>query len=164
MLKELLVALVQSGGVKVDLDELGQMAGLTLEEVKQTLAPDEPAEPSEPATEPDPASPPGGDDTEARSTGKEIVARVRAQAQKAFDSDSFGPDLQINMGYRRKFERALEANGVEHPITAAADMYNKMDNWLADVTRLGKEGFKDVDTFMGSFTKVLDHEISEVTR
>jgi hypothetical protein len=32
------------------------------------------------------------------------------------------------------------------------------------VTRLGKEGFKDVDTFMGSFTKVLDHEISEVTR
>ena len=167
MLKELLLALVQQNKADVDLEEIGQMAGMTLTEVKQTLAPaPDPAAPD--PNQPDTGAgggttpPAEGDATEARSTAKEIVARVRPQVERAFRDSTFGPDLQLNMGYKRKMEKALDSHGYAYPVSATNQLYGRMDNWLADVTSLGMDEFSGPDSFMSLFTRVLDNEISEL--
>lgn len=168
MLKELLVALIQGNKADVDLVELGQMAGLTLSEVKQTLAPESPAPAPAPGEGGDGSGdgatpPPVGDTTEARSTAKEIVARVRPQIERAFRDATFGPDMQLNMGYKRKMEKSLESHGFQNPVTATNDLYGRMDNWVADVLTIDPEEFSGPDSFMSLFTRVLDNEITELS-
>jgi hypothetical protein len=170
MLKEIIVALLQGGKVGVDLEELGQMAGMTLNEVRETLEPtpdpaDDPAD--DPATDPA-ADPAPGDASnrrrsarESRATAKEIEDRVRAQVEGAFRNQSFD-GFKINMGYKRKMERALIADGAHSPINSANVMYGNLDHWLADVVSSMKPSdFSGPDEFMGMFSRVLDLEIKD---
>lgn len=158
LIKEIMTALLNQKQIKVDIKELGQMTGMTLEEVEQTVNPPAPVDPNA-----DPADP-AAQLPEARATAKEIIARVRPQVENAFKNDTFGPDLQINMGYKNKFEKALEAHGFQYPQTAASEMYGRMDNWLRDVVGLGSSEFSGADTFMSLFERVLDNEIADLSR
>jgi hypothetical protein len=170
LIKELLVALVNQGKAKVDLKELGQMAGMKLSEVQETLAPpDEPNAPDE-DTQDEPQGPDTGGATasittsaargmEARAVAKEIVARVRPQVEAAFRSNTFNSDLQINMGFKRKFEKALANMGESYPIVTANEFYGRMDNWINDVTGVG---CASPENFMHMFEAVLNSEVDRL--
>lgn len=164
LLKELLVALVGQDKVKLDLEELGQMTGMTLDEVRETTAP--PPEPGQdPETAPsDPnASPADNRRAESRAVAKEIVARVRGQVETAFRNGSFD-DLQFNLGYKRKMERAMVTDGyAASPIQATNNLYGKMDYWLGDVTRsMRPSDFSGPEEFMSIFDRVLHNELANV--
>lgn len=171
VLKEVLVALIQGGRAVPDLDELGQMAGLTLKEIRQTTAPT----PDPGST--DPTAPGQGGDggtgsgtggngpaniTEARATVREILNRVRPQVENAFRDHTFGPDLKISMGYKRKFEKALEADGLYNSAKATENFYGKMDYWLNEVVSLGESEFSSAEAFMSLFNRVVDVELERI--
>ena len=164
LIAELLKASVQSGKAALDVVELGRMAGLTITEINETLAPDD----VDPAGDPDPDA---GDSAAKKSTAsasqpravvKEIVNRVRPQVEKAFENHTFNKDLSINMGYKKRMERAFSASGLPFPDSATQRLYNRMDSWLADVVRLGQNEFSGPDVFMSLFQTVLDNELKEL--
>lgn len=167
MVKQVLLALVKNKQAKPDLEELGQLAGMTLKEIRQTTSPS-PAPAADPNADPNAA--PGGDQKppagntlrESRATGKEISARVRQQVEAAWRDNRFDENLRVNMGFKRRFERALEADGISDSISKTNRLYGRMDNWLADIVTLGADEFSGPDSFMGIFDKVLDVEIGQL--
>lgn len=168
MISQLLVALVSGNKADVDLNELGELAGLTLTEVKQTLA--------EPGTPPEEESGEGPDsegipassspsavirktDIEARAVVSEILNRVRPQVVGAHRSGKLNSDLQINMGFKRKMESAFKNAGFAYPMTLANEFYGRMDSWIEDALTVSD---LDAESFMGMFQNVLDHEVKRV--
>lgn len=159
MVKEILVALIKQNKTKPDLTELGELAGMTLTEIKETLAEPEPAEGDE--EEPDT---PESNNTAGQTTAttKEIMMRVRPQIENAFSQGRFGPDLKVSMGYKYRFQKALEADGIKDPILHTENFYENMDSWIKEVVSLGPQEFSGPDSFMGMFERVLDNEVKEL--
>ena len=170
LLKELLIALVGQDKVKLDLEELGQMTGMTLEEVKETTAPppapgDPNADPNAPQTDPATGNASGSASNRAatRIVAKEIGDRVRSQVEAAYKNNSF-EGVRINMGFKHKMERAMVSDGyTSSPIQSANNLYGRMDNWLGDVmSSMKPEDFSGPDELMGIFARVLDNELNNV--
>ena len=63
MVRALIQELIRGGKAEPDLEELGQMAGMTLKEVKETLKKEDPVDP---AVDPDDATDPTGKETDPR--------------------------------------------------------------------------------------------------
>lgn len=167
MLRAVLTALISKGQVKPDIKQLGQMTGMTLAEIEQTVT-----EPSPPSTDPnaDPNAAPDGNGgqqgnrygTEVDATVKEITNRVRGQVEASFRDGRFGPDLRVNMGYKHRFERALSAHGASDAFSATNALYQTMDYWLADTVALGRNEFDTPDAFMGLFSAVLNQQVEKI--
>ena len=169
MVKEIMLALLNQNKLKFDIEELGQIAGMTLKEVRQTVQDPaaDPAQQDAGANPPDAAAGPaaraatvtGGMSLatlerraeDVSAVAKEICDRVRPQIEKAIKSETFGPELRVNMGFKRRMEQAA---GV--PVE---NLYAVMDAWLKDIVSLGPDEFTDVDDFMRTFDRVLLHEI-----
>lgn len=172
MIGALLQTLVGAGKATVDLEELGTLAGLTVKEVKETLA--------DPTTEPDPADPNADPNADPKATpkdrittsytvrdalnavGKEIVARVAPQVANAFKDGTFGADTALSMGYKRKMESVLKDAAFAFPITACNELYERMDAWMTDVKALGQDSFGTPETFVSLFSSVLNNEFDRL--
>jgi hypothetical protein len=162
MLKELIIAVINSGKAKVDLEELGQAVGLSLTEVKETLKP-----PAEPGAEddPDPETPPADPATdrasitvrdrhESAAVATEIANRVRPQIEAGMRVGHW--DRPVSMGFKHKMEKALVSDGHPSPILATNRIYEAMDLWFADVLgSLKPSDFDGPEEFMTVFEKVL---------
>lgn len=159
MVSQLLQALIQNGKAMPDIDELGQIAGLTIKEIRETTAP--PPEPGQDDPQEGDGDEEEGDSTEARAIAKEIITRVAGQVESAYRNGTFGDGLRINMGFKRRFERALEAAGVPNASRRTDGLYGRMDNWLHSVVALGPNEFSGPESFMGLFARVLNAEVSE---
>jgi len=168
LIKELLTALVNKDKAMVDLEELGTLAGMKLKEVRQTLAPDPNAAPNDPnAPTPQQGDAPdqGGQKPAAIHSaapvddvwaiGREIVDRVRPQVEAAVRNGNFDGDLQLNMGYKRKMEKALASAGFSFPVVCTNEFYGRMDNWINDALPTKMEP----ESFMKLFCNVLNIEI-----
>jgi len=171
MLQIILQALIGQGAIKFDLVQLGEMAGLTIEQAQQTLALPTGLKPGD-DIDPDAL---GGDEpgttTETDEPGilnlsssvrRDILNRVKGQVDRAFSDGAFNADLQVNIGYRRKMERALQADGVTDAGSAAYSMYARLDAWCRDITSLGKSHTPDSAKFMKEFTGLLDYELDRL--
>lgn len=164
MVKELLTALTQRGSIDFDYEELGQIAGMTITQVRETTSP--PPAPGDGKAE-DPATGDGADDAPpasdrariARATGGEIVGRVRSQVESAFRDGVFGAGLQVNMGYKRRMEKAMEAGGVVNPKASVDALYGFMDSWLEQVVEFGTDEFSDAENFVSLFASTLYKKI-----
>lgn len=155
LIKQLLVALVGQGTTGVDLEELGKIAGLTLKQIKDTTA--------DPATA-DPAAP--ADKKPATSAGnvvEEVTKRVRAQVTRAFMENRFNPEFEFNMGFKKRFEKALEEDGFDACKLRADNFYGHMDYWLKDIAALGQDEFSGPEAFMEMFGRVATFELGRVT-
>jgi hypothetical protein len=165
MLQALLVALINKDKVVPDIDQLGEIAGMTLKQVRQTTKPPAgPSDPNAPPKEPPTPSQPPTQLKEVRVTAQEILNRVRPQVEKAFREHSLGSDTKLSMGFQRKFERALDSEGIENPITVANEFYGRLDHWLKDVVGLGESEFSGPASFMALFEKVINVEIERLEK
>lgn len=187
MIRDLMVALINKDKAKVDLEELGKLAGLSVTEVRETIA--DPANPagadsqddgenggtgstggaggsSEDGQNSDKAAPANritlSRSTEIYAIAGEIVSRVRPQVEGAFRNKTFGPDFQLNMGFKRKFENALKDYGFAYAITVTNQFYGRMDDWINDVVALGPDGFDGPESFVMLFERVLKREIESL--
>lgn len=179
-MRAVVTEVLRKGTAKPDLDELGDIVGLSLTEVKVLTEP--PAEPEDvgeedpeedpdkprqddrvggPRQRPSRKNPKGGE--APRKTGKQISARIRSQATSAFRQGMFGPAFQPDMGHRSAMEKAFRSEDAD---TATAfsltnDLYRSLTTWLESVTSdVGI--FEDADQFMTAFDLVLETEIDRL--
>lgn len=148
LLRSIITELIKKGGIKPDIRELGEMAGMTFEEIEGTIN-----EPSPEGDGTDTNRPPEGDGVpngvdKARDTEKSITARVGAQVANAFKAGTFGPDFRVNMGYKKRMSEVLGVDGAEQ-------VYGRMDSWNAEAVGAATSA----DEFMGMFSKVLTYEV-----
>lgn len=121
MLKELLKVLTTQSKLKFDLDELGQMAGLTLKEVRETTKPDNSDLPNE-----------GGDDgSGSRQDPDKVTTSLVSMIWGRVEPQVNKGNRILSWGYKRKFEEGLISCGLEPE--RAIETYNKMDAFIADL-------------------------------
>lgn len=166
LVQAVLVALIQAGGTGVDLNDLGQMAGLTLKQVKQTVAP------QTPAPEPDdkPVSADTADTKDAKSSKNRafhvaevkqaILERVNGQVSNAFSRGAFDKTFTLNMGFKRRMAQALVLAGVRDVDSAVDGMFGRLDDWADDTT--GSDYYDSAEKFNADFERLLDYEIDRV--
>jgi hypothetical protein len=163
LVRSLATELVRSGKAEPDLNELGQMAGLSFKEIQQLVDPA-----ATPATDPrtgrqNPAQdkgtgPKGTGDS--KTTGKKITARIRPQVESAFRNNKFKDGLQLTMGHQRQFEASMELDGFTNAFELTREFYARMDRWLAEVVRHGDE--IDPNMFMIMFEGRIESEIDRL--
>lgn len=162
LLRTLMSELTRAGKVKFDYRELGEMAGMTLEEIEGTV--DQPAEtdPQEDDRIGRPDRKEDGDTTNdpgfarASATASEILARVAPQVIKGFKNNLFGAGFTVNMGFKKRMDQILNETGSD---ISADEMYSRMDNWFADAVSVGQNAYAGPEQFMGMFEKVLEGEL-----
>jgi hypothetical protein len=166
LIKQLLVALVSGDKAKPDLDELGKLAGLTLKQVRQTTEP--PALPGDTGDTGDTGNSPDSSGSSAenlasvRSVVADIKARVQPQIENAFREERLS-DLKVNLGYKRRFSKALAIEGVANFEEVANEFYGHLDTWLRDVIALGQDEFSGPESFMAMFQKVVAVELDRIS-
>lgn len=154
----LLQALMAKGNVKPDVDQLGEIAGLTLTEVQEVTAKDEPAggDPNAGGAAGDGGTASGDATASAnRRAGVSTVraniqARVAAQLAKATSAGdaAYRPDL----GYQRQLADAL---GVASTDPRLGRVYAVTSGWLAESRDAGVDGLTSkFDTFFAGQLKV----------
>jgi len=155
--------MMKKGTIKTDVRQLGELAGLTFEEV-EAITTDDPSDDDpddrKDRVRDDRGGPRGTD--EPRATSREISARVALQVSKAFKSKTFGTSFAPSFGYRRRFAESLRVEGYRDPEKTAADFYSRLERWCEDVTELGMSEFSEPEQFMSLFDRVLENELVEL--
>lgn len=125
--RAILSALVNKGDVKVDLQDLGQATGLSLEEVEGLTGEDEDTRDRDEGRE-------GRvrDDAGPDSVADKITLRVRKQAERAFRNGSFGNGFVPEMGHtsqvpQDKLPTLMELN---EALAADASAYSSVPEFM----------------------------------
>lgn len=157
LLQSILGELLKGGKVKFDTRELGQMTGLTIEEVEEVT--DEP-EPPPAEEEPNP------DEKDQKAEVKRlIVKRVRAQIEKAVTNGKFGTsDFVVQMGYKRQLAAALRSEGLSSAGTRVDDIYDGLDEWFQRTSAYGIEEYGSADAYVRLFENKLNDLVQVYTR
>lgn len=178
--------LVRNNQVRPDLQELGQIIGLSLTEIKN-VAPDPLGEP---VPDTGPKVPPSGPGTtppakttkdtrvrarpaakkgprsvgQPRATTRQISNRIQAQVDKAWRDGTFGTSFTPNLGYRRRFEESLVAEGFERSeaMELTELFYNKVQGWMEETIKLGMAEFAGPHDFMALFDRLMETEVEEL--
>ena len=159
LLQAVLTELQKQGKIKYDVRELGEMCGLTIEEVEEVTGESE-------GQEGPPDSEGGGDDEEApvrppsRSDNSaldpvvgSVKDRLQGQAAKGFRVGSFEA---FSPGYKRQFRAALEKDGVTEAPGRTASFYGNLLMWLDSMTNLGPAEFRDDAQFIRLMNNYID--------
>jgi hypothetical protein len=150
LLNTIVQSLITSGAIKIDVRQIGEMTGLTIEEVDQIQGTQNQPEPEQ---EPNPDAENAIDEIR-----RLIVERVAGQVNKAFGNSTFGDvdEFSPKMGYRRQLIAALRRENLSSPEARVADVYREMDTWLRTSTSLGRDEFETPENFMKFFERKLE--------
>lgn len=168
ILRTIIAALLEADKVALDVGELGEMLGMTVKELSEvTQAPEGEEADTDPAGNDDRARRSGPRGTgEPRATGREVSARIGSQVKSAWRKGTFGPGFKPDLGFRRRFEASLMAEGcsAEDATRLAGQVYDRAARWLEDVAALGTGEFRGPEDFMSVFDRMLDNEIEDLAR
>ncbi len=157
LVRDIVVKLLETGKMSADVRELGEMTGMTFDQIK-TLTGDGPQQQADPSQE-DGDTPGQTDQQGGQNLGgifgvaDQICNRVENQVKNAFKKDQFNSDLRLSMGYRRQLQDAAEEAGIDSPISYTARIYAVMDEWLKDIAISGN--VDNTADFMKNFKSVL---------
>jgi hypothetical protein len=170
MVKALIQELIRGNKAKPDLQELGQMAGMTLTEIKETTTEPKPSvDPgADPTTDPPetdprisrnnptPSTKPKADNRRAiDDVLAQVYARVRPQVDNAIRTGSFDSEFSPSLGFRKKFVAAFSEGGNE----AANRFYHALEAWAPEAAAVGDF---TTDEFMVMFHKVAERTVEEL--
>lgn len=171
--RALITALITQDKVKPSILELGQIAGLSLEEIEVVTSADDE---SNAAGDDKPAEEGVGSDREtaqlsprtprlpqAKAVAEDIVARVDGQIASAFRKGTFGPGFTASLGYKRRFTEALKIHEIENAEERALAFYRGIEAWVENVAHLGTEEFDSPEKFMDLFKSMLNMQISRIS-
>lgn len=161
-LRAIVAALISSGDIRPDVDQLGEALGMTLNEVKQVTRDNIDTSPTPGDTPtPDPKLNARKGLSEPRATCREVSTRVRGQVEKAWRSKLFGPGFNPDMGYHKRFIQSLMAEGTpgDEAESIASEFYGKTERWMQDAIALGADGYTSPNDFMAMFDRFVDSEI-----
>jgi hypothetical protein len=146
--------MMSQGRLGVDVKELGEIAGLTMTEIEQTLE-------DNPSGLDDTSGDTGGDkgslDKPAPTT-KKITARIRSQVENHFRNGGIAEDSNLSPGYRKQLEQELLHSRVADPITAANVVLGNTMEWADEA----KVYAHNAEEFVAQFERVLESEMKAV--
>lgn len=157
MMENVLSSVISSGKAKPDIEQLGEMVGLRLTEVRQLTEPPEesPDDPSDPPSGDDD----GGDATEnrrrVRSVAAAISRRLSEQVQNAFRKDRLR-ETQFDLGFQSRFDSALKSAGFENATEQTNRFYYTLNAVLGDMVEMAWEG---PSHFMDNFNTYLEDKL-----
>jgi hypothetical protein len=160
LLNSILQAGITKGTYKVDVRELGEMTGLTIEEVEVVT--------NTPAPPPAEQAPNKNQPTKnlINEIAQLIIDRVDTQVRKAYRTGTFGDseEFSVKMGYKRQLADAMHRNNLSDPGRRVDDLYAVMDEWVETSCSLGPDEFKTPEDYMGFFKNKLERMIEVFTR
>lgn len=157
LLQAIISELLKGGKIKFDARELGEMVGLSVEEISEVTDEKEPLPKEE---EPNPE-----EKDQTAEIKRLITKRVRAQVEKAFRNNTFGSnDFKPMMGYKRQLAEAMKKSGLEKTGDRVDDLYDLMDNWIARSTSLGMDEYETSDGYMNLFDSKFESSLEVFTR
>jgi len=151
LVRDIVMAMQGAGTLKPDIRELGEMTGMSFEEIEAVTAPEE-----------EPDSETSEDTTKQKRPDSlngvygvmdQICLRIENQAKNAFRKGTFNKDFKFSMGYRRQLQEAAEEAGITSPIAYTAHIYAVMDEWLKDIASIGAS--ENASDFMKRFKSIL---------
>lgn len=145
--KEIVVEIVRQGAAKLDLQELGALIGVSMEEVEQlTEDPDEPDK-----TDAD-GIPILASVKSARAVLSEAAARAANQATKG--------SAPVVLGYKNRVFEALIEDGfkTKDAKKMTTDLYAGVNTWLDDAAA----AFEDSDQVKNALERVIDLQLESV--
>lgn len=150
MLQTVLQTLLSKDKAGVNLDQLGELVGLKLTEVRQLTAPA-----ADPADGGDPNDPTGSpSDSTPTDTANNIKERVGSQVFKAFEQQKWGSDLRLDIGFRKKLRNQFHLAGVDP--SHADKFFRTMDNFVEETVKVP---FDSGDQYMQVFGSMLDRQL-----
>lgn len=156
LLQAIITELFQKDAVKYNAREIGEMAGLTLEQVEEVTG-----EEQEPAA-PTPREPERVDG-EPADVAKQIVARLEPQVAKAFRSGTFGNEFEPELSHRRQMEEAIRNSGTPEAHARTGEFYDRMGSWLETTSSLGADEFDNSSAkFMRFLNAALESNLKQV--
>lgn len=163
MVQAIVTALTAQGRIKYDVTELGEIAGMSMEEIQATVKrteeeppPGEGGEDDNAQTQGDPNN--GLASSEPRATAQQITARIAGQVQNHFKNGTWAPGAHLNMGYKKKMETALYRERVQDPIETTDRLYSRLDDWITNLQPVATSAQEFVDMF----SRAIEFEVSEV--
>jgi hypothetical protein len=158
----LLQALMGGGTVKPDLDQLGDIAGLTFDEVKIITQPN--GNPDNPAPTKTPAktSPTKTPSTKknSRAVVAEIATRTAAQFNKFVREGADGAVFEPSFGHERQLEVALGQDGATDPARIVSEVFRVGKVWMQEIPR---DASKATDVLNASLVEeVLSSKIGDL--
>lgn len=182
MVRAMVTELMRKDKAKPDLMELGQAAGMTLKEIKETVTPPPVPgqDPNDPNADPssDPNANPEQDKRVARTRPEDrkppkvkarralagveldIAGRVRPQVENAMRDDRFGPGLDLSLGFKKRVARILDENDFGDAGERADELFRRMDTWIEDALTVE---WGSAAEFMTTFGKVLEGEMERAS-
>ena len=132
-----------------DLDQLGELAGLKLSEVRELTAPV-----ADPADDGD-----GSSDDSVSDTAAKIKARVGTQVTKAFETGRWGSDLQLDLGFRNKLKKQFHLAGADP--SRAEKFFMTMEDFARETVAVP---FESANEYMQIFSSMVDRQLEDVLR
>ena len=165
LVKSILQMLISKDKIAFDLEQLGMVAGLTLEEVKEVTSREEdPDAGANGEQDSDPeaqsarrGSGSGGSGKSSESSAavaKAIYARLESQIGKARRDGTFGDSYIPDPGYRRRFEDALRSEGMSE--ASARGTYDRVVTYLVDAIGPGAGSYVNAEHAMLTVKRGVD--------
>lgn len=162
--RAIMQALLSGDKATVDLDELGQVLGMTVKEIRVST------DINDPENSPDTRDRSGRTDRkevrkgpgESRATGREVSARIQSQVEKAFRDGTFAPGFKPSLGYERRMTEAFRMEGLDKPEEKTTELYERVDQWLVEAIGLGSSEYSGPKDFMAMFGRMLDNELEKI--
>ena len=149
---------ITKGKLKVDVRELAEESGMTIEEIDQlTLSDDELED-----------KPPGGADPGNEGAAKgsvdvvtgKIAARVAPQVVNSYKAEELPDPEKINLGFNKQMTEAFEQAGVTDSVHATKVFYSYLRVWMDDAEALGLD---TSEAYMRSFNLAMTNFAKELT-
>lgn len=182
LVKTLIGSLVGKGQAMPDLDELGDIAGLTLTEVQQLVQDQNPpnGDPSSGPPNKSGSTGSGGkassgsgsggqggqkkDTKNSREVIGEVASRLASQVNKHLKDGNLDASIDLSFGYQRQLEEALRKDNVEDPTGVMGSVYSFATAWFNDlppeyISNLGVWG--TMEAFKGTMTARLEDLVND---
>jgi hypothetical protein len=153
----------RDGRFQMDTTELGEAAGLTIEQIKELIE-DQPAGNDQPTDEDgNPTSRgDGSKDKEVSTTTDKIAARIAPQVAKAYSRGELPDPDQIAFGHEGQLREAFVSAGAPLGIAAGNNFKRHVSAWMRDAQGLPNE-FPTADSYMTALRAVMKYESERLT-
>lgn len=162
LVRDVVRAMIAKESIKPNLEQLGEIAGLTLTQVKQLTGDgtDQPGDPTQPSQATDPGA---GSATENQGRVWNVVEslreRVSQQVHNAYKNDRLS-ETEFSLGYQSQLRTAFSNCGVLDAEKRTQSLFESIALLLGDMAAMRLQ--KTPDAFMASFKTNLDTMISQI--
>lgn len=154
LVRDILRQGVIDGRYKPDLEEISQIAGLTMEEVRDLTLDDQQLDDAQKNDDGKDDNDPGGTN-DANGVGGKITSRVAPQVQKAYRAGKMPATLDF--GFEKAMRAAFESDhSMDDPELATMNFYKCLEAWVTDMYHMGTDLHETPESYMRAFNSAVN--------